>query len=248
MMDRNTQAKFRFIFCLLFFLPSALSAVTAIEQSKRLQLVYTHLLDLRSNSAPHSENAGTLQISAELQPLPAIDARIGAKTEPLAVLPVSGRLRLRGFLLDGWMLGFSGVPGLTVGKQKATALQVETAWRKNWGGLQTGLRFSQSFWKVEGPMTTAKYKDRLENRQQNADLSIGMDWETWQPYVGIGRGILNSNLWIEESQITLKIENHGYTYQFVGVGILGEAWSFNFEQHQTENFLLHFQFSATRRF
>jgi hypothetical protein len=180
--------------------------------------------------------------------MPDIDKRIGAKTEPVETLPVFGRLRLRGFLFEGWMLGISLVPGLTIGKQKATALQTEMGWRKTWGSIQTGLRVSQSLWEIVGQMTTTRYKDRLENRQQNIDFSLGLDWSFWQPYAGIGRGVLNSDFWIEESQITLKIENHFYSYQFVGLGLRANTWSFNFEQHRTEDFLLHFQLSATRTF
>ena len=235
----------------LFFIllwPFTSLAVTAIEQSRRLQLVYSHLLDFRSNAAPIYETSGTLEVSVDLQPMPDIDARIGAKTEPVETLPVSGQLRLRGFLFDGWMLGISSVPGLTIGKQKATALQTEMGLRKTWGSIQTGLRVSQSLWKIVGQMTTTRYKDRLENRQQNIDFSLGLDWSFWQPYAGIGRGILNSDFWIEESQITLKIENHVYSYQFVGLGLMENTWSFNFEQHRTEDFLLHFQLSATRKF
>ena len=97
-------------------------------------------------------------------------------------------------------------------------------------------------------MTKTRYKDRLENRQQNIDFSLGLDWSFWQPYAGIGCGILNSDFWIEESQITLKIENHVYSYQFVGLGLRENTWSFNFEQHRTEDFLLHFQLSATQKF
>lgn len=189
-----------------------------------------------------------LEIGADLQPMPTIDSRIGAKTEPIETLPVSGRLRFRFFLPGGGMLGISGFPGITIGKQHVSAFQTEAGLRHSWGRLLAGWRVSASSWNVLGPMTTTKYKDRFQTRQQNTDLSAGWDFDGWQPYAGFGFGFLNSDLWIEESQITLKIQNEPYAYQFLGFGMRLKNWGFHFEQHRTEEFLLHFQLSATLRF
>ena len=66
-----------------FFSATSISAVTAQEQSERLQLVYAHLLDFRSQRPPMAVVGEGQEWEVELLHRPEVNNRIGNKQEPI---------------------------------------------------------------------------------------------------------------------------------------------------------------------
>ncbi|MGA1598481.1 MAG: hypothetical protein ACO4AU_05470 [bacterium] len=223
-------------------------AVTAQEQSERLQNIYGFLLDLRSNSAPAPQDPGNWALQLDLLPMPKIDNRVGAKNEPVDALPAVPRLRGRIHGPLGLSLSLAGSPGIPFGKQTATFLQGDADWRVRWGSLLGGLRTSSSSWKIVGPITTTTHEDTFRIQQHNMDVRLGWELDHSHLYVGSGQGSQSSSLLIGEDGVTLNLREHAYTYRFAGLEFQGEQWDFNLEQHATESYLQHVQLSIRRRF
>lgn len=227
---------------------SSAQAVTSEEQADRIQQVYSFILDFRSNAAPLPEESGTLDLQADLLLMPEIDNRVGAKNEPVDTLPVVPRLRGRYHLPFGLVLGLAGSPGIPTGSQTATFWQGELDWRGRAGNLVFGGRTSLSSWKVVGAMTTKEYDDTFRIEQNNLDGRVGWDLGGWIPYAGYGTGQQDLSLLIGEDDVLLELKDQSFAYQFIGLELRWSDWDFVVEQHQTEDFLQHIQFSVKRRF
>lgn len=227
---------------------SSASAVTSEEQADRIQQVYAFILDFRSNAAPLPEESGTFVLQADALLMPEIDNRVGAKSEPVDTLPLVPRLRGRYHLPWGLALGVAGSPGIPTGSQTATFAQGELGWRGQTGNLLVGARASLSSWKIVGAMTTKEYDDTFEIQQNNMDLRLGWNLGGWIPYAGYGSGNQDLSLLIGEDDVLLRLPDQSFSYQFVGLELRWSEWDFVVEQHQTEDFLQHIQFSVKRRF
>ncbi len=242
------KKKFFIILFILTIFSKNVLAVTAKEQAQRLQEIYVFLLDYRSLSAPIREDSGKLEVQLEALVMPEVDNQVGTKKEPVDSPPIVPRLRLRYHVPLGFSLGFSGLPGITWDAQKIEFLQFELDWRNNIGSLLYGLRTYYSKWKIEGEITSKEYQDSFYTNTNGFDVRIGYNLDYFIPYLGIGSGNQTFKLFIGEDDVILRGDNKEYQYVFVGTEIRGSEWDFIFEQHKSEDFLLHFQLALRRRF
>lgn len=89
-------------------------AVTAPQQIHRLLQVYSALLDYRAGQPPLVGAWGKLELGLEVIPMPTIDSRVGAKTEPPNPMPLIPRPRALFGLGAGFTVGGLFVPPVTV--------------------------------------------------------------------------------------------------------------------------------------
>ena len=87
-------------------------AVTFQEQARRLQFIYSFLLDFRPGQAPLVPSGHLFDISAEIIPNPQVDNRVGSKNEPVNPPPLVPRFRVRYIATFGLMVGGSYNPPL----------------------------------------------------------------------------------------------------------------------------------------
>ena len=88
-----------------FLLATPVKAVTAQEQSKRLQLIYAHLLDFRSQRPPMAVVGQGQEWEVELLHRPEVNNRIGNKQEPVEGPPIMPRFRYRQFFDQSCQVG-----------------------------------------------------------------------------------------------------------------------------------------------
>lgn len=229
---------------------SAARGVTFIEQAQRLERIYAALLDLRPGAAPSAEEP-PLELALEVVPVPAIDHRVGAKTEPVRPPPLIPRLRLRlhhnAADALGLMAGATYEPPLTLGGYTAQWLGGEGGLAVTVRAITLAARVFALDALVTGPVTAPGARDEFSLATRGGDLRAGVALGGWRAYAGYGAGRLEALLTVGTDGARIR-ENGGYLYRFGGVAYHGPRWSGTLEQHTTEDYLRHVILGVSWRF
>ncbi len=227
----------------LLFWPSAARAVTSLEQIERLEAVYGALLDYRPGAPPGPQAPWQVALGAELVPIPAIDARVGAKNEPVSAPPASGRVRAGLGLPWGLSLGAAWLPQFRVLGYKVDS----SGWQLDYGfaldntalgNLRVGLRAFTLHARVQGPISDPNLSDTFSLASQGADARLGWAWEPWVFYGGGGSSASRTRLEIASDGSVLEFSRTA-SFMFAGISRALGPWRLTVEQQQTENYLRH---------
>ncbi|MDH4190805.1 MAG: hypothetical protein OEW21_11435 [Betaproteobacteria bacterium] len=213
-------------------------AIVYTRQIDRLEAINAALLDYRSVAVPGPRPKGTIELGAEIYPVPHIDNTIGAKVEPVSPPPVGGRLRADWSPVRGLRLGAYLIPPLTVRHITArlAGVEAEYGWRRNaWVG---SIRVFDTQGSVTGPFTAPEVEDRFRVKAVGADLRLGWVTGVWTWYAGVGEGRNHTQFRLALDGAVIDGQRN-YRYGFAGVGWARGAWSLVAEQHRTESYLNH---------
>jgi hypothetical protein len=223
--------------------PQRALAVTAPQQIHRLLQVYAALLDYRPGRAPLVGEWGQFEVGIEALPMPSVDTRVGAKTEPVHPPPLVPRPRAQVGLGAGFTLGGLYVPPVPVSGYSAQLAGVELQYGLRWGDFTGGVRAFTIQGELDGPFTDPSASDVYTLENSGADLRLGYVLGEWTAYAGGGSG---------QSKTSLKILSDGsinrfdfsYGYLFGGVAWQRDHWRIMFEQEKTEDYLNHVVLTA----
>ena len=222
-------------------------AVTFQDQARRLQLIYSFLLDFRPAQAPLLPSEYTFEIAAELIPNPSVDNRVGGKNEPVDPPPVIPRARARLISPSGWMVGGSYGPPIEFADFSAEWIAVEGGFRFELGPVISEARGFFISGDVEGPITEPGTKDDFSFENHGADVRAGISLSSLTVYGGLGLGRTSSELTITSDGSTISVDTD-YSYLLAGASWELDPLLLSFEQSRTEGFLNHVTLSAAYRF
>jgi hypothetical protein len=250
----HIRVKGRWIACTLLValtgIGSPAHAVTFVDQIDRLQAVYGALLDYRPGAPPGPRPPGTVELALEVDPVPSIDSRVGAKTEPVHPPPAIARPRVDwspSGALEGLRLGAFWIPPLTVETFTANVggAEAEFGWAR--AALLFSLRAFTLLGEVTGPITDPHARDRFALDGTGADARAGWREGAWTLYGGLGAGRSHTRLTVV-SDGSVTEHTRGYGYAFAGLAWAQGPWHWVVEQHQTEDYLSHLVLTATYAF
>ncbi len=230
-----------------FLSATSVSAVTAQEQSERLQLIYAHLLDFRSQRPPMAVVGEGQEWEVELLHRPEVNNRIGNKQEPVEGPPILPRFRFRQFFEQTYQVGVGlQVPVEVMGyRYSFLAGEVGYQWefKEDWA---TAVRTYVARSIINGPITMTNAEDLFEVQQQGVDASLGFQWEDWLFSGGLGHSSVQNKLSIEEDGVMLEEPATGYAYFYGGIGYMVQSdLRLQFTQYSTDSILRHWAVSVT---
>lgn len=215
-------------------------AVTSAEQAERLQLIHSHVLDFRWESAPVRAEESSWNFAGELLWQPTVDHKVGTKSEPVDAPPAIPRPRVQFLSKNGWFVGGSWLPPVEVQKFQANVFGLEGGYIHQVEGFHLGARLAVVSGSLKGPITDPNEKDTFTVENTDLDVALSYPIQSWIPFVGLGAGSLSSTLKIAADGVELEVNSHPYGYAFLG---LSYQWTpslrVTFQQHQTEEFLGH---------
>jgi len=218
------------------------------EQSERLQLIYVHLLDFRSNGAPFQPEKSIFQLALDILIIPKINNRIGSRDEEIEALPLIPRPRVRYFHYSGIFAGAFWLPPLEIKGYEANVYGWEGGWNFSLGWLLLRPRFYYSTGRIIGQITEVDSKDQFSFDRRGADFSLGKQFNNFTPYLAYGAGVVSTQATIESDGAILRVKDHHYDYAVLGIsGRFGDLL-INFEQYRTDTFLRHFAISLAYDF
>jgi len=222
-------------------------AVTAQEQSERLQLIYAHLLDFRSQRPPMAVVGEGQEWEVELLHRPEVNNRIGNKQEPVEGPPILPRFRYRQFFDQSYQIGVGLQVPVEVMEYRYAFLAGELGYQwmftEDWA-LAARTYLARSV--IHGPITMTDAEDVFEVQQQGIDATLGYQWEEWLLSAGVGHSSVQNKLSIEEDGVMLEEPSAGYTYYYGVIGYLvSPDLRLNFTQHSTDQILRHWSFAVT---
>lgn len=240
----------RWILVCVLLTPSlmpAAHAVTSLEQIDRLGEVYGVLLDYRPAAIPGPRPQNQIEVSAELDLVPAINKQIGAKYEPVQTSPVVGRVRLDWSPLSGIRLGAYLIPPVTILNTTARlyGLHAEYGWGENI--IRSSARVYMTRGSVEGPFSAADSADQFILNAAGMDLRSGWFVENWVVYAGLGQGGNQTQFRIGADGAVID-GSHVYNYALAGFGWKSGQWTLVAEQQTTFNYLSNVIFTVTYGF
>jgi hypothetical protein len=218
--------------------PGPAHAVTYLEQVDRLEAVYAALLDYRPGAVPGPRPPGWIELGVELDPMPRIDNRVGAKSEPVHAPAAIARVRADWSPFSGLRLGGYVIPPVTVQDMTANfaGVEAEAGWaRQEWRG---SVRAFATHGAVTGPITAPSAQDQFSVSGAGADARLGWAFRDWTAYAGLGRGANQTRMKVVSDGAVID-GRRGYGYEFAGIAWTGKTWSIVAEQHQTESYLRH---------
>lgn len=223
---------------------NAVYAVTSLEQIDRLAEVYGALLDYRPAAIPGPRQQGQVEISAELDLVPAINNQIGDKLEPVQTSPVIGRVRLDWNPISSIKLGAYLIPPVTLYGTTARlyGLQAEYGWGR--AQIRSSVRMYMTRGIVEGPFSAADTSDQFMLNASGFDLRSGWFVQSWVLYAGMGQGN-------NQTQFRMGVDgaiidgSHSYSYALAGLGWKNGPWTLVAEQQHTFNYLSNVIISVT---
>ena len=230
-----------------FLSATPVAAVTAQEQSERLQLIYAHLLDFRSQRPPMAVVGKGQEWEVELLHRPEVNNRIGNKQEPVEGPPILPRFRYRQFFDQSYQVGVGLQVPVEVMEYRYAFLAGELGYQwmftEDWA-LAARTYLARSV--IHGPITMTDAEDVFEVQQQGIDATLGYHWEEWLLSAGVGHSSVQNKLSIEEDGVMLEEPSAGYTYYYGGIGYLvSPDLRLNFTQHSTDQILRHWSFAVT---
>jgi hypothetical protein len=231
----------------VFLSATSVSAVTAQEQSERLQLIYAHLLDFRSQRPPVAVIGEGQEWEVELLHRPEINNRIGNKQEPVEGPPILPRFRFRQFFEQSYLLGIGlQVPVEVMGyRYSFLAGEIGYQWefKEEWA---TTVRTYVARSIINGPITMTDAEDLFETQQHGVDTSWGFQWEDWLFSGGFGHSSVQNKILIEEDGVMLDEPATGYMYFYGGIGYMVQPdLRLQFMQYSTDTVLRHWAVSVT---
>lgn len=227
--------------------PGTASAVTYLEQIDRLEAVYAALLDYRPGAVPGPRPAGRIEVGAELDPIPHIDNKVGAKSEPVSSPPAVARARADWSPIRGVRLGGFAIPPVTVQGTTANLYGVEAEVGWAFGSFPGSLRVFALQGTVTGPITEPAASDTFALDGTGADVRLGWTLDAWTLYGGLGHGNNHTRLRVDSDGAVID-RRRAYGYGFLGAGWTQGPWTFVAEQHQTESYLDHIVLTVTYGF
>jgi hypothetical protein len=218
--------------------PPQAQGITAPEQIRRLLQVYAALLDYRPGKSPQPGTQGVVEAGVEVLPMPAIDTRVGAKTEPVKPPPLIPRARGHYGLGSGFSAGAVIVPPVPVEGYSAALAGVAAEFAIRQGDISLGFRIFSLQGQLNGPFTDPSASDTYSLQNTGADIRVGWGFGEWSAYAGGGSGHSRTRLEIS-SDGSVNSAQFPYSFSFAGIGWQKERWRFTFEQEQTEAYLNH---------
>ena len=230
-----------------FLSATSVSAVTAQEQSERLQLIYAHLLDFRSQRPPMAVVGEGQEWEVELLHRPEVNNRIGNKQEPVEGPPILPRFRYRQFFDQSYQVGVGLQVPVEVMEYRYAFLAGEIGYQwmftEDWA-LAARTYVARSV--IHGPITMTDAEDVFEVQQQGVDASLGFQWEDWLLSGGLGHSSVQNKLSIEEDGVMLEEPATGYAYFYGGIGYMVQSdLRLQFTQYSTDSILRHWAVSVT---
>ena len=225
----------------------AAHAVTSLEQIDRLGEVYGALLDYRPAAIPGPRSKGLIEVAVELDLVPNIDNRIGAKNEPVQTSQLIGRVRLDWSPVSGLRLGGYLIPPITVLGTTARLFgaQAEYGWGQR--SVRSSLRIFHTRGSVDGAFSAPNASDQFTLNSSGVDLRSGWFVNNWAMYGGVGRGKNQTqfNMGADGAVIEGRRE---YTYALAGIGWTRGSWTLVAEQQRTFSYLSNVIFTVTYGF
>lgn len=222
-------------------------AVTSQEQIDRLSEVYGALLDYRPAAIPGPRPKGQIEVSAEVDLVPSINNRIGAKTEQAQISPVIGRARLDWSPLSGLRLGGFLIPPVTVLGSTARLFGLHGEY--GWGAenIRSSARIYMTRGSIEGPFSAPDSADQFILNASGMDLRSGWFVENWVIYAGLGQGSNQTQFHIGADSAVIY-GSRQYSYALAGIGWVHGPWTLVAEQQHTFNYLSNVIFTVTYGF
>ena len=217
------------------------------DQIKRLEQVYSALLDFRPGAPPLSLDWGQSEAGGELIPVPPIDNRVGAKDEPVSPPPAIGRVRGAIGLGSGWVLDLMVLPPLDVDGYVAGQSGIAIEYGAAIGALSASLRAFYTQGVVRGPITAPGVLDAFTLENNGGDGRVAWTVGALSVYAGLGAGWSRTRLEIA-SDGSLSAAAFPYSYGFAGAAWRSGLWRVTVEQQQTESYLSHIVLTASHGF
>lgn len=224
-----------------------MAQTTFQEQAARLQNINAYLLDFRPASAPVIFDKNTLELSFDLNPQPAINAKVGIKDEPIDPPSVVPKLRGRYVWSGGVFVGAAFAPGIEFQDYKAEFVSLELGYRFRIAGLDAALRGSYSDGQVTGPITEPDAEDDFNYTNAAVDFTLGKTVNAWHFYGFVGGIGTETDLTIEVDGVFLENDDDTY-YGGLGVTYDWRSFGITFEQNATDEYLANLIFSVGYRF
>ena len=217
----------------------AAHSVTYLEQIDRLGAINAALLDFHPAALPGPRRKGLVEVAVELEPVPKIDNRIGAKTEPVHTFPIIGRARMNWSPISGVRLGGFLIPPLKVQGTTAHLMGLEAEYGWVQGKYRSSVRLFTTQGNVTGAFSEPNVTDKFNLNSTGMDIRTG-----WFPgdihlyggelavYGGLGAGH-NKTGFVMGADGAVIDGQRGFKYILAGMGWISGHWTLVAEQQRT---------------
>lgn len=232
---------------LLVLTAGSAGAVTHLEQVERLGAVYGALLDFRSLAVPGPRAPGLMELALELEPVPEIDNRIGAKREPVDAFPLVGRGRLHWSPFAALRLGGYAIPPVEVRGSTARLWGIDAAYGWAVRDRVFSARLYHTQGTVSGAFSAPDVADEFRLQASGGDLRAGRVFGSWTLYGGVGGG-RNRTRFTMDADDAMIAHRRRYLFGFAGAGWTQGPWTAVAELHRTPSYLTNTMMSLSYGF